>query len=269
MKVYCLIFCLFLSFIHISTSTDINCSFEYYSFTVIGNTYHCDIRYDPNIISEETAVVNSAIGTHESYRSDYDVTGIYSSSKKIEVFPRGLEKIFKNLKLIAIYYGRLTEVHQADLKPFTKLVYLSLANNDIKIIEEGLFDFNPKLAFISFAENKILQIHSTVFNNLKELRHLILEGNACTNRRADSSVFQVKYIIGEFTAKCQYTGSTAAAQTTTTEWTTTKTTEWEDSSIEEFVETTHAPHRKSQSVQHKIHNLVISLAVIINAVLRF
>ncbi|CAG9811117.1 unnamed protein product [Chironomus riparius] len=196
---------LFFTFVHLISSTsptDINCSYVFYTFTVVGYTYHCDIRYDPNIISEETAVINQARGTHESHKTDDDVTGFYSSSKKIEIFPRDLEKVFKNLKLIVINYGRLTNIHQADLKPFKNLENLNLAYNDIKVINEGLFDFNLDLAYISLSNNKIYQIHPEVFTPLTKLSYLSLETNVCIDIRVDNSVRDVMELIKKIKVSC-------------------------------------------------------------------
>lgn len=251
-------FSFLLPFFGISMSTDINCSYEYFTFIAVGYTYHCDIRYSPNIISEESAVINQARGTHESYKNDDDVTGLYSSSKTIAIFPRGLEKIFKNLKLISINYGRLSEIHQSDLKPFPKLQYFSLPYNNIKIIEKGLFEYNPELAYISFSNNDVHEIYPEVFSRLKKLNYLVLDSNSCIDRRADDSLSQIKDIIKDIANKC-----------TNTAVTTTTTTEWPEPSedVDEYPDPDSS--EGDHSVQHTVHIMVIVAAGITHAFLSF
>lgn len=95
--------------------------------------------------------------------------GFYSAYKVIQYFPRGLEKLFKNLEFIFIEYAGLKEIHQADLKPFPKLVYLSLMYNSIQVLESGVFDANPNLEILAFVANDLVHIDPNVFDNLPKL----------------------------------------------------------------------------------------------------
>jgi hypothetical protein len=57
---------------------------------------------------------------------------------------------------------------------------VDLHNNDIDILEDGLFEFNPNLEVISFTYNKIFHIGSRVFEILTKLHTLNLNENICT-----------------------------------------------------------------------------------------
>ena len=80
------------------------------------------------------------------------------------------EKFFENLELIFIDFAGMKEIHQTDLKPFPKLIYLSLEYNSIEVLESGVFDANPNLEILSFVTNDLVHIESNVFDNLPKLR---------------------------------------------------------------------------------------------------
>ena len=181
---------------------DLECSYEYDNWDAVGIIYYCDVRNELNIISSESAVITGASENHDDSKNNADVYGFYAYEQKTEVFPRGLEKIFKNIKFINIQYGRIKEIHQSDLKPFPQLKYLSFWQNDIETIEEGLFDFNPKLAVIGLDGNKISKIHPNVFDHLSNLYSLWLRQNQCIDNYAQDNSTAVKEVIKHVKLQC-------------------------------------------------------------------
>lgn len=105
--------------------------------------------------------------------------GIRAEGKTLKYFPQGMEKIFNNLKVIDFYRVEMVEVHQSDLKPFPDLVVLYLGHNEIKTLESGLFDHNPKLQVIAFPFNGVKEIAYNIFDNLNHLSKIWLKGNEC------------------------------------------------------------------------------------------
>ena len=185
-------------------SVDIQCKYQHYSYYAVGYVYECIPQNTLNIKSRESAVINSVNGSHLSGKSNADVTYFYSdvSSRVIEYFPRNLENIFTKLKMISIQFGRLKEIQQSDLRPFTKLVRLSLDFNDIEFLEDGLFAYNLELEFVGFDFNKIINIGSQVFDNLNKLAWLYLRGNTCINMDAENNKTVVKEVISQAKSKC-------------------------------------------------------------------
>jgi hypothetical protein len=116
--------------------------------------------------------------------------------------PTGLEKVFTNIKLLDITYGRIREIHQEDLKPFPKLVYCGFKDSDIEILEDGLFDFNPEIELISFWNNKILYVGMHVFDGLTKLSLLYFDENQCIKMRAGKT--SVHDMIKQVKQKCTY-----------------------------------------------------------------
>jgi len=83
--------------------------------------------------------------------------------------------------LIFFRFCQLKAIHQSDLKVFPNLIYFALDSNEIEVIEEGLFDFNPNLEFVAFWESKIIHIDTNVFDHLTKLRYFSFTDIPCTD----------------------------------------------------------------------------------------
>lgn len=149
-----------------------------------------------NITSPELVEIISASGNHKKDKTNADVVGIKSilSDKNIKFFPKGLEKIFKFLKVISIRFGRLNQIHQSDLKPFPLLEILDLHENDILVIEYDLFDFNPNLKEI-WISNKIKHVDVGAFDSLNNLVNLYLFNIKCIDTNATNNRSAVMKLI--------------------------------------------------------------------------
>jgi len=137
-----------------------------------------------------------------SSKSNDDVIGLEVTNKKIHYFPQGLEKFFKNLKLIWINGANLKEIHQSDLKPFPNLVFFYLPNNYIEVLEEGLFDYNPNLEALGFDGSKVSHIDSNVFDKLDKLSYFWSGSNACISKYVFGSKQEVKGAITLAKSQC-------------------------------------------------------------------
>ncbi|KAL7013486.1 hypothetical protein ACKWTF_015422 [Chironomus riparius] len=170
--------------LHTSSSwTTIECNYkDSNNYHVLKNIYSCTVNNDPNILTRDSAQINSINGEHMSSKSFNDVISFDVRSKTIQVFPRGLQTYFKYLKVIYMEKCGLKEIHQAELKPFPDLIYFFLNSNSIEVIEEGLFDNNPNLEAIGFWESKIVHIDAKVFDILTKLRFFWLSGTPCVKK---------------------------------------------------------------------------------------
>lgn len=156
-------------------------------------------------INSPDAIVHSATGSHVSGKNDSDIQGFFvDSDKKIEYFPKNLENIFPNLKVIWIQNNHIKEINQLDLKPFPKLVYFKFGFNDIQVLEEGLFDFNPELKGIYLQSNQVFHVDENIFNNmLTKLTYLVFKSNQCINIGTEGDVTKIQEIVNELKEKCQ------------------------------------------------------------------
>jgi len=170
-----------------SSSANIKCRYDDSVYSIVGEIYECSFKRVPKNLAEKSVEISNIRGTHKGSKSNDDVTGIYAKDITFHFFPKGLDNFFKNIKLIVIESCELKEIHQADLKPFAKLIYLSLYYNQIEVIEEGLFDFNPNLEFLWFYETKVIHIDPKVFDHLNNLKGFWFYEVPCIHLDVDNS----------------------------------------------------------------------------------
>jgi hypothetical protein len=167
----------------VTAAVVIECEFKTTIWSNVESIYRCTPRVDPSITSPGVNVT-SASGSHMPSMSHTDVKGFSSQSKTINFMPRGLNDVFPNLIGVSINDAGMKEIRQSDLKQFPRLRYLYLYKNAITIVERELFKFNPELEHIGLDDNKISQIHPTVFDHLNKLSELSLDLNVCINAYA-------------------------------------------------------------------------------------
>jgi Leucine-rich repeat (LRR) protein len=188
-----------------SQSVSFQCRYETVVWDTLGSIYWSSVHNKLNITSLDAAQINDISGTHEAGKNNDNVEGLWVIYNQIHYFPRGLNKFFKNLKAIRIYYSGLKAIHQSDLKDFPKLVYLSLDSNNLEILEENLFEFNPNLEEISLHFNQISHIDSKVFEKLTKLTTLWLSLNTCIDMFASNNATAVRKIIKTAQSQCTNT----------------------------------------------------------------
>lgn len=189
-----------MTIITIAAPLNIKCNYDNIFFWVADTIYSCELEGSLEIFSEKI-IVNAATGYHKDFKNDNDVLGLKVEHANIQYFPKGLEKIFNNIKLFWIEFCKLKEIFQSDLTPHPNLEFLFLGHNDIEILEKDLFKFHPRMKAISFWNCKIFHIHPNVFDNLLSLRELWLPRNQCIDMK--SNPISVIDVIGVVKTKCQ------------------------------------------------------------------
>ena len=165
--------------------------------------YRCSVNNNLRILTKESADINSIIGTHKRSKTNDDVLGFFAYNKTtIHFFPKGLNNFFKNLKLIQIQSCKLREIHQSDLIVFSNLTYFYLVGNEIEVIEEGLFNFNPNLEVVGFWESKIIHIDPNVFDHLTKLSYFWFGYVRCVNKHINDSKEKVQKALKIVKSKC-------------------------------------------------------------------
>lgn len=190
--------------IQLSISTEIICKYSSDSnWWVVEGFYYCSVQNNLEIESPENATITSIVGDHENSFTLDNVQGFECENKKTFYFPKNLEKFFKDLIMIDINYGPLKEIHQSDLKPFKKLKCLELFHNEIEVLENGLFDFNPELEMIWLSSNKIFHVDPEIFDKLiGKLSYFSLDTNECISEHAINDTKLVEEILKNVTKLC-------------------------------------------------------------------
>lgn len=155
------------------------------------------------VTSPEYDVVYITGRQHMARKGSHDVQGLHGNIGKVQKFPKGLESNFPNLISIHFTNGQIKELVAEDLKPFPELVEIILERNNIEVVEEGTFDYNPKLVGISFFHNKLFHINANVFDHLTALTDLWLQGNPCVSSVVRNNRNSVLNLVATVKNTCQ------------------------------------------------------------------
>jgi hypothetical protein len=136
-----------------------------------------------------------------SSENNAKVRGFKVNFGVLAFFPQHLSVFFPYLLLVDMSGVKMRELHQADLLPLTQLKFLHVSDNEIEYVEHELFIFNQQLEVIAMARNRIVNIDADVFDDLKNLRYLNLEGNGCIKGAAEDKKF-LKNFLSEVKEKC-------------------------------------------------------------------
>jgi hypothetical protein len=80
--------------------------------------YKCAVQNPYLITSRDDRIVTEIRGLHTSSKTRDDVKFFSSYEKKVNYFPRGLTKVFKNIERVKIYGANLKEITKDDLEQF-------------------------------------------------------------------------------------------------------------------------------------------------------
>lgn len=169
----------------------------------IDDVYFCDLNNSLDIPNSNVEIT-SVTGQHTIEKNNADVIGFRAENKTLHYLPRGLEKYFdaEKIKFIVIQETGLKEIHQGDLRPFTKLKYFSARKNDLRVIERDLFKFNPEIKYVKLSRNKIRFIDANVFQNLNNLHSLYLDWNICLSTQAIKSKEKISEVLKIIRKQC-------------------------------------------------------------------
>lgn len=170
------------------------------------NLYTCtNLNLKVDVDNVQITDVN---GMHWIGRSHESVTALYFLSSGMKRLPRGLYKIFKNVKRVAVH-GLDTVGEFLDNNAITRgdfqgakgvnallfmsvmleqlrarafegaenLNYLTIEACRVSVIDKDAFKGLKKLQSLGLKYNFITTLHPTTFNDLGQLEHLLLSGN--------------------------------------------------------------------------------------------
>jgi BTB/POZ domain/Leucine rich repeat len=134
---------------------ELNCEFEIYAWARTEVDYYgCGITEEP-IIQPGTAI-KAFIGEHQEGFTNFDVEMISFLEKiSIEYLPRGLSKIFPNLKALDIDSCGLKKITRNDLTGLENLEAFCINNSKLRSLPSDLFEGMTKLKEISLCDNKL------------------------------------------------------------------------------------------------------------------
>lgn len=143
-------------------------------------------------------------GHSGNYYQQFNVRTLWIESTQksaLDFWPKGIEKVFPELEVIAIINSNLSSIIQSDLKDFSKLKEIYLSKNLIDSVDSNLFEFNPELRIIDFNDNKLKFVGQDILKPLKKLEKVSFRRNVCFSRGSET-LAELKELKAEMNLKC-------------------------------------------------------------------
>ncbi|KAL7011202.1 hypothetical protein ACKWTF_014154 [Chironomus riparius] len=140
---------------------------------------HCTILTNFNKIQRVTLKLD-----FKSVAESQKVEALKFAHNNIHFIPEGIDTYFPKLKALIFYRAGLKKITSDDFKNLTNLEFLNLNCNQIVVLGENLFKFNPNLSHVFMIQNKIKSINPTAFYGLTLLSTVDLTYNTCCNHSA-------------------------------------------------------------------------------------
>jgi Leucine-rich repeat (LRR) protein len=176
-----------------------NCAFENVTTWNI-NGFRCFVtNFEITSFNKTITTIN-----HEfrSIAAKENVTILIFSSQTVKFFPKGINKFFPNINRLDVDNCQLKKINKTDLEVFPELRELTLADNNIEVLEDDLFSENRELYYIWLSNNKIKFVGENTFASLKHLETLYLEHNLCISDKAWTSKSHVTNVIRHTKKQC-------------------------------------------------------------------
>lgn len=151
------------------------------------NLYALFIRY---IDTSQNRI--SSFSSHNTQEKRDIVTHIIFYRGILPTFPSELSELFANLKCIDIFDCGMMVITKENLKNFPKLEKLKLEGNKLKYLPGDLFEFNPKIASLSFLDNQIDGIGGELIDELEKLIEADFMGNVSINFKYSKGVNDIE-----------------------------------------------------------------------------
>jgi Leucine rich repeat len=101
-------------------------------------------------------------GNHQEGRTNFDVEMVWFGDTTVEHFPRGMWRIFPNLKVVMIFNCGLRALRREDFEGLQDLEKVSFDNNNLRSLPSNLFEGMGKLKKVMFNNNKLAYMSSNL-----------------------------------------------------------------------------------------------------------
>lgn len=178
-----------------------NCAFsEVFSTTLRFFSYSC---FNPVLSNaNESQIVTAVNGEHFGGRTNDDVLGLYLLfNYQLPFFPKGIEKFFPNLSFLIINTTTITTLNGDELMPFNKLEMFAFHRLNLERVPGNLFKSTPLMSRILLSNNNIKHVDENLFDGLEHLEVVDFRFNYCIDQRANN-VDEIPSLLENLKASC-------------------------------------------------------------------
>lgn len=156
----------------------IDCTYSNVNHLAYGSTFTCTVKDSSDITQPNTTI--TGINTCSKPKGgEKEVEIFYAVAKIIRYIPSGFKEFFPNIWGLRLDNTQLKYVTKEDFKQFgTSLKMFTSYLNHIEFLEKDLFIYNTEIEYVNFRLNRIRYIDPAIFDNLKSLNNLWLDGTA-------------------------------------------------------------------------------------------
>lgn len=175
---------------------DLECTFTYLSGIYTAEVVQADIR-------KRGTTVRSIRGEHLEGKTSADVLTLSFVGTRVNYFPAGLERIFRQKNFLLIRKCGLKEIWAEDLKGLDNLVVLMLDHNELTSLPSNLFEDMKNLIAINFYHNKLQYLSPKLISN----QHFLKYADFCQNKNINKSFPEdcpsLRALMQEIKASCE------------------------------------------------------------------
>lgn len=191
----------FIPLFSIATPIKVKCEFKISGWRFIDDdAYKCFVS--DLLVETANTIIDDTEGEHLEGKTNNDVKAVDIYKQQCHFFPKGLDKVFKNIEALSVSNSELRSLNKKDLRPFTNLKLIWFFSNKLTVIEPNLFVYNSKLKFVDFGNNRIRSVAIDLFDPLVELEKVMFNANICITRDGEGRS-QIKDIEREIFRNCQ------------------------------------------------------------------
>ena len=137
--------------------------------------YFCDLSGSVFINSNDNAI---SVGRHQEGKDDESILHVEMFNSTVHYIPNVLFHKFKNMKSLYFHNARPITLDKKSFSNCINLTFLTLSENRIKRLPDGVFQECHNLQSIELIKNDINEVFQDTFKGLSSLIRLNLRGNS-------------------------------------------------------------------------------------------
>ena len=156
----------------------IPCVYRDYTFYYGNAVYICE--FSQQKIPEDVQIIPNGLHQREDNdeeKNNNDVVGVMFYKCDVIKVPKGLTRIFPNMKILSICDSTLKIVTKNDLAEYENIERIGFCRNNIKYLPGDLFKGFKNLEDIGFNGNNLELIGANILDGLDKLKHVSFEKN--------------------------------------------------------------------------------------------